>query len=259
MTIDFNISGELKHINVRKEGPDDDKVTALDLKFTADVTAQLVDDLLCVDEEKGRALAAFWSQDGAPQMLSMGDIKMSRQILNAKATLAGMTFGDCTAKNFSFAVKDKHAASLTFSISSADFPSNAIAVLAEKLQEGIDLHFWTPQGDLFQEGLLTGSVEKLDKMLAEDGATATITSGDEVLATFGAFMGPGAEDPLYGQALAFVRESGRPSISFVQRKFRIGYNRAARLIEAMEAAGQVTPMGPAGEREVITKSDSEAA
>lgn len=149
MTIDFKACVELKHINVRKEGPEDDKVTAIDLKLTADISAKLIDDLLCVDEEKGRALAAFWEADGTPRMLSLGDVKMTRFIMNAKVKLAGMTFSDCTARNFSFAVRDKGAAVLTFSVSSTDFPSNAIAVLAEKLQEAMDLHFWTPQGDLF--------------------------------------------------------------------------------------------------------------
>lgn len=57
-------------------------------------------------------------------------------------------------------------------------------------------------------------------------------------------------DPLYDEAVAFVLESRRASISAVQRKLRIGYNRAARLVEAMEAAGLVTPMGSNGSREV---------
>jgi S-DNA-T family DNA segregation ATPase FtsK/SpoIIIE len=58
-------------------------------------------------------------------------------------------------------------------------------------------------------------------------------------------------DPLYDEAAAFVLRSRRASISFVQRQFRIGYNRAARLVEAMEAAGLVSPMGINGQREVI--------
>lgn len=58
-------------------------------------------------------------------------------------------------------------------------------------------------------------------------------------------------DALYDEAVAFVMETRRPSISFVQRKFKIGYNRAARLIEAMEMAGIVTPMQGNGQREVI--------
>ncbi|MDQ8036720.1 MAG: DNA translocase FtsK 4TM domain-containing protein [Pedobacter sp.] len=58
-------------------------------------------------------------------------------------------------------------------------------------------------------------------------------------------------DPLYDEAVNFVLETRRPSISFVQRKFKIGYNRAARLIEAMEMAGVVSPMQTNGQREVV--------
>src|SRR5690606_34763015 len=58
-------------------------------------------------------------------------------------------------------------------------------------------------------------------------------------------------DELYDEAVRFVTESRRASISSVQRKLRIGYNRAARLIEAMEAAGVVTEMNTNGSREVL--------
>ena len=62
----------------------------------------------------------------------------------------------------------------------------------------------------------------------------------------------GAEtDVLYDQAVAFITETRRASISSVQRKFKIGYNRAARLIENMENAGIVTPMEGNGSREVL--------
>ncbi|MDA1075436.1 MAG: DNA translocase FtsK 4TM domain-containing protein [Proteobacteria bacterium] len=59
------------------------------------------------------------------------------------------------------------------------------------------------------------------------------------------------EDPLYDEAVAFVIESRRPSISSVQRKLRIGYNRAARMIEGMEEAGVVSSMSSNGSREVL--------
>ncbi|MCR9104622.1 MAG: DNA translocase FtsK 4TM domain-containing protein [Gammaproteobacteria bacterium] len=58
-------------------------------------------------------------------------------------------------------------------------------------------------------------------------------------------------DALYDEAVHYVTQSRRASISSVQRKLRIGYNRAARLIETMEAAGVVTEMGSNGQREVI--------
>ena len=80
--------------------------------------------------------------------------------------------------------------------------------------------------------------------LTEDGAAP---------AGFGGEGGEGdpESDPLYDQAVAYVIESGRVSISSVQRKLKIGYNRAARLVEAMEAAGLVSAMQPNGQREVI--------
>ncbi|WP_306800318.1 DNA translocase FtsK [Endozoicomonas sp. YOMI1] len=59
------------------------------------------------------------------------------------------------------------------------------------------------------------------------------------------------EDPLYDEAVAFVTESRRASISSVQRQLKVGYNRAARMIEAMEAAGVVSPALTNGNREVI--------
>lgn len=58
-------------------------------------------------------------------------------------------------------------------------------------------------------------------------------------------------DPLYDEAVAFVTETRKASISSVQRKLRIGYNRAARLIEQMEVTGVVTEMGSNGNREVL--------
>jgi S-DNA-T family DNA segregation ATPase FtsK/SpoIIIE len=59
-------------------------------------------------------------------------------------------------------------------------------------------------------------------------------------------------DPLYDEAVAFVLESRKASISSVQRKLRVGYNRAARLIEQMEAAGVVSPMSSNGSREILS-------
>ena len=63
-------------------------------------------------------------------------------------------------------------------------------------------------------------------------------------------------DPLYDEAVAFVLESRKASISSVQRKLRVGYNRAARLIEQMEASGVVSPMSSNGSREILAPSNS---
>jgi S-DNA-T family DNA segregation ATPase FtsK/SpoIIIE len=69
---------------------------------------------------------------------------------------------------------------------------------------------------------------------------------------------PGGEkDPLYDQAVEIVLRTRRPSISLVQRHLRIGYNRAARLIEDMERAGMVSAMQPNGNREVLVPAKAE--
>ncbi|HXZ93122.1 MAG TPA: DNA translocase FtsK 4TM domain-containing protein [Burkholderiales bacterium] len=67
----------------------------------------------------------------------------------------------------------------------------------------------------------------------------------------------GEKDPLYDQAVEIVLRTRRPSISLVQRHLRIGYNRAARLIEDMERAGLVSPMQSNGNREVLVPAKAE--
>jgi len=75
--------------------------------------------------------------------------------------------------------------------------------------------------------------------------------GSEAIPGMSLADGDDEQDALYDEAVAFVTETRRASISSVQRKLRIGYNRAARMIETMEAAGVVTEMGTNGSREVL--------
>jgi S-DNA-T family DNA segregation ATPase FtsK/SpoIIIE len=58
-------------------------------------------------------------------------------------------------------------------------------------------------------------------------------------------------DPLYDEAVRIVTTERKPSISYVQRRLKIGYNRAARLLEAMEQAGLVGQLQPNGARDVL--------
>jgi S-DNA-T family DNA segregation ATPase FtsK/SpoIIIE len=84
-----------------------------------------------------------------------------------------------------------------------------------------------------------------------EGILTNETEGGSELGEFG---DDGAEkDPLYDEAVAIVLKSRRASISSVQRQLRIGYNRAARLIEDMERAGLVSAMQSNGNREVLAK------
>ena len=87
-----------------------------------------------------------------------------------------------------------------------------------------------------------------------DGAVAG-GEGDEGAGLEG---GEAESDPMYDQAVAVVLKTRRPSISLVQRHLRIGYNRAARLIEQMERAGMVSPMQTNGNREVLVPAGKDA-
>lgn len=79
----------------------------------------------------------------------------------------------------------------------------------------------------------------------------SITAGEESEGSGGGIDGDEELDPLFDQAVSFVIEKRRASISGVQRQFRIGYNRAARIVEQMEAQGIVSPPGHNGNREVL--------
>jgi S-DNA-T family DNA segregation ATPase FtsK/SpoIIIE len=94
-----------------------------------------------------------------------------------------------------------------------------------------------------------GGPQYLDGVL--DGANAEGEEGVSIDA------GDAEADPMYDQAVAIVLKTRRPSISLVQRHLRIGYNRAARLIEQMERAGLVSAMQANGNREVLVPAGKE--
>ena len=98
------------------------------------------------------------------------------------------------------------------------------------------VEFWKEQGQPdFENAILEGQDSGSNNQFSSMG------EDDEV-------------DPLYDEAVIFVVEARRASISAVQRKLKIGYNRAARIIEAMETAGVVSEMGSNGTREVLVPS-----
>ena len=89
-----------------------------------------------------------------------------------------------------------------------------------------------------------GKAEYLEEVTKEEGTVSGmpgIASESE----------DGEKDELYDEAVAFVAQSRRASISAVQRRLRVGYNRAARIIETMEETGIVSPMATNGNREVL--------
>ena len=94
-------------------------------------------------------------------------------------------------------------------------------------------------------------VQKITKYLRKTGKPEYIEEVTKSIEVQELNNGTETDDDLYNEAVEFVVETRRASISSIQRKFRIGYNRAARLIETMEENGIVTPMNSNGSREVI--------
>ena len=92
-----------------------------------------------------------------------------------------------------------------------------------------------------------GEPDYLDEIFSEATDAVVVPGFSEE----GESGGDSESDPLYDEAVAFVTETRKASISSVQRKLRIGYNRAARLIEQMEESGVITAMGHNGSREVL--------
>jgi S-DNA-T family DNA segregation ATPase FtsK/SpoIIIE len=89
------------------------------------------------------------------------------------------------------------------------------------------------------EGILEGgTVDGEDGAMGEEGAG-------------------GEKDPLYDQAVEIVLKNRKASISLVQRHLKIGYNRAARLVEDMENSGLVSAMSTSGQREILVPARNE--
>jgi S-DNA-T family DNA segregation ATPase FtsK/SpoIIIE len=103
----------------------------------------------------------------------------------------------------------------------------------------------TPSPPDYIEEVLSGPKAAIPGLAADDGDDS----------------GNGAEDaeqdPLYDDAVKIVTTERKPSISYVQRRLKIGYNRAARLLEAMELAGLVGPLQPNGARDVLAPAPPE--
>ena len=85
----------------------------------------------------------------------------------------------------------------------------------------------------------------------------TLDDGGDVLSSEGGVMGGGEADAMYDQAVAIVLQHRRASISLVQRHLRIGYNRAARLLEQMEKSGLVSSMSTNGNRDLMVPARAE--
>ncbi|WP_151639199.1 FtsK/SpoIIIE family DNA translocase [Noviherbaspirillum aerium] len=102
-------------------------------------------------------------------------------------------------------------------------------------------------------------VEHLKQFGEPQYIDAILSSGlpEDAQGELGIDEGNAESDPLYDEAVAFVVRTRKSSISAVQRQLRIGYNRAARLVEQMETAGIVSPMASNGSREILAPASQD--
>ncbi|HTL20248.1 MAG TPA: DNA translocase FtsK 4TM domain-containing protein [Steroidobacteraceae bacterium] len=103
----------------------------------------------------------------------------------------------------------------------------------------------SPAPPNYIEEVLSGPKTPIPGLTGEDGESGS-GNGEDAEA-----------DPLYDEAVRIVTSERKPSISYVQRRLKIGYNRAARLLEAMELAGLVGPLQPNGARDVLAPAPPE--
>lgn len=157
-----------------------------------------------------------------------------------------------------------HADTVNFKLTK-DFHLRGISFIADESADEVDIEdateLWQHHAGM-QVLLLVATVQALCDLFGyQEKATTTALDPEQPgadttvfvtsAATASEALDDEAKDPLYDDAVGFVRESGRASISVVQRKLLIGYNRAARMVEEMERQGVVTPMNSNGAREVI--------
>lgn len=237
----FKVSGlaAIKHLNVRKEGPEEEKVLAVDIKLEI----KKVDRRLCSYFDE--ALESFlWRGDTdalIARNMHLSPVTYGNTVSSAIVEIGNHSYRSCEVKKFSLDPRDGGVMNLTCSITL--FPSaSEVSDLAKMVQDEAMVSI-EGQPDLFDGAM--DAMENLNRMAKRDGFGIEISdSKGEVLATAGV-------DPMYEQAVAVVVAKKRASIYTVQRHLKIGYNRATRLIEDMERAGVVSVMSNSGSRTVL--------
>lgn len=232
---DFQVFADIKHLNIRKQG-EDAEVLAIDIKLQANVPAQMVDDLMCEGINEGFCIGSFWlkSEDGAPAFPQLGEVPFDRDYRNLRVKVLGLELEGVSIKKFRFKAIAGEKAELTFQATVEEPPAKTVDLLASQLASMTIFEFCQPQADL------------LDVPVA-DSCAGSVKIGKVTVSA-----DPDTEpDPLYNDAVATVLETRKASVSWVQRRMSVGYNRAARMVERMESEGIVGPSGPGGEREIL--------
>lgn len=243
----FKLAGSatIKHINIRKEGPQDDKILAVDLKLEF----EQIDGGICAYFDD--AMAGFLWRDSAMIVRNafLAPLEYGHTISCACVEIDDHRFFGAEVKKFKIEPKDGGRITLNCAVSLQ--PSTLeVSDFARRLQDSATVTIEGPP-DLFDAAPAPNQPQDTTASLPLDNVVITLKgrkSDAEPPATDEpADSGP---DPLYDQAINIVQTERKASVSLVQRRLQIGYNRAARLIEAMEKAGRLH-RGPDGTMVIV--------
>lgn len=265
----FELEGqaELKHLNIRKEGPDDAKVLVVDAKLEI---ARVPGAALCRYFEP-HLLLFLWKEEAREGSLMLAvrnprvaPVEFLNVISGASVLIGGLQFHGCEMKRFSLLPHDGGKVTVGCSVTISGPSVDSVAMLARAVQDKVQV-LLEAAPDLFDPAAKPAKPKSakeaaslLQTMVAEDGTTVTVVangrieSGDAVaLDGKGGATSYSDSDPLLPAARDLVRQEKRASISMVQRHLKVGYGRASKLLEALERAGVVSVMDEQGRREVI--------
>lgn len=240
----FKGTVSIKHLNTRKEGEDEAQKLCVDLKLNA-LTDR--DVFHFFDDQLPHAL--WLPGTGAKRNLQLGALEFGHELESYRMECCGSTHHGVKVKKFKLSIMDGERVDLTLSVSFE--PSGTeVATLAEYLADEIDIVLEPGNEELdfagIDDGIWARSVNRIPERKDHTPPDSAGPSDSDLLA------GIDGEDPMYEQARTLiVTQQCKPSISQLQRLLRIGYNRAARLLEAMQAAGIVSPMSNDGSRTVL--------
>lgn len=236
MSLNINFIGStavLKHVNLRKQGNEDSRVLAIDLSIIGETQAKILNDLLGVSEGDDIS-GVFWSTlpGTDPESLrthALEEIGIDGVWPNRIVTL-GKHQIVADVKKIKFRPRPGHRLDIGAQVS-VEAPGDEIMdYVIANIQEHVNCRIESqPELDLKQS--------KTHKQI-----------DDEIVKV--ARAASGIADPLYKQACAFVVMSGKTTITALQRQLKVGYNRAALILEALELAGVVGPLKADGKHEL---------
>lgn len=244
----FKGTVSIKHLNTRKEGDDDAQKLCVDLKLNA-----LTDKTVFHFFDDQLPFALWLPGTGAKRNLHLGPLEFCHEHEGYRLECCGSSHHGVKVKKFKLTILDGEHVDLTFSVSFE--PSGTeVATLAEYLADDIDITLEAGNNELAfdgdDDGIWARSVSRMPapagKVLVEFGGSDSQAPSDSDL-----LAGLNGDDPLLEQAKALVIKERKASVSMIQRHLRIGYNRATRLIEAMESEGVVSAPDSEGNRTVL--------